>query len=400
MQELLLLLLPVAAASGWIAARRSPPAERGRCVNDTSPVYFRGLNHLLNEEPDKAIDAFVEMLEVDSDTVETHLALGNLFRRRGEVERAIRIHQNLIARPALTREQRSQALLELGQDYMRAGLLDRAENLFRELRETRLHVRQALQNLLVIYEKERDWQACLEVADQLESLGAARMSLQKSHYHCELAVLARAQGRVAEATAQLKKAQAIHRGCVRAGHIQAGMAAAQGDYRAALRLLKQTVAQDEDYLPEVLPEIVAAYRHLGELSELRTYLEQLVSAGPGRGAELALADLLREKEGDAAAAAYLVNRLAQRPSLTLLLRSVELNARLPDRESHLFLDGLRPHIRSLLDQSPLYQCAHCGFAARTLHWQCPSCRRWSTIKRKAGCEPEIRDVLEAGNEKQ
>jgi lipopolysaccharide biosynthesis regulator YciM len=164
-QELLLLLLPVAAASGWIAARRSQRQERGKCVNDTSPVYFRGLNHLLNEEPDKAIDAFVEMLEVDSDTVETHLALGNLFRRRGEVERAIRIHQNLIARPALTREQRAQALLELGQDYMRAGLLDRAENLFRELKDTRLHVRQALKNLLVIYEKERDWQACLDTAD-------------------------------------------------------------------------------------------------------------------------------------------------------------------------------------------------------------------------------------------
>ena len=124
MQELLLLLLPIAAASGWLAARRSERKPQKACVGETGPVYFRGLNHLLNEEPDKAIDAFVEMLEVDSDTVETHLALGNLFRRRGEVERAIRIHQNLIARPALTREQRAQALLELGQDYMRAVLED------------------------------------------------------------------------------------------------------------------------------------------------------------------------------------------------------------------------------------------------------------------------------------
>ena len=139
MQELLLLLLPIAAASGWLAARRSERKQQKACVGETGPVYFRGLNHLLNEEPDKAIDAFVEMLEVDSDTVETHLALGNLFRRRGEVERAIRIHQNLIARPALTREQRAQALLELGQDYMRAGLFDRAENLFRELKETKVH---------------------------------------------------------------------------------------------------------------------------------------------------------------------------------------------------------------------------------------------------------------------
>ena len=155
------MLLPLAAASGWLAARSSARKQEKQCVGETGPVYFRGLNHLLNEEPDKAIDAFVEILEVDSDTVETHLALGYLFRRRGEVERAIRIHQNLIARPALTREQRAQALLELGQDYMRAGLFDRAENLFRELKETKLHARQALNQLLFIYETERDWQACL-----------------------------------------------------------------------------------------------------------------------------------------------------------------------------------------------------------------------------------------------
>ena len=198
MQELLLLLLPVAAASGWLAARRSARKEQKACVGETGPVYFRGLNHLLNEEPDKAIDAFVEMLEVDSDTVETHLALGNLFRRRGEVERAIRIHQNLIARPALTREQRAQALLELGQDYMRAGLLDRAENLFREPKETKLHVKPALGHLLVIYEKESDWQSCLDTADQLESISGEKLGLQKSHYHCELAVIAKAEGRASD----------------------------------------------------------------------------------------------------------------------------------------------------------------------------------------------------------
>ncbi|HOP15008.1 MAG: lipopolysaccharide assembly protein LapB [Gammaproteobacteria bacterium] len=389
MQELLLLLLPVAAASGWLAARRSARKEKGECVGETGPVYFRGLNHLLNEEPDKAIDAFVEMLEVDSDTVETHLALGNLFRRRGEVERAIRIHQNLIARPALTREQRAQALLELGQDYMRAGLFDRAENLFRELKDTKLHVRAALKNLLTIYEKERDWQASLEVADQLESLTGERMVLQKSHYHCELALAAKAQGRVSEAQVQLKKALGVDRGCVRANHLQAQFAAVQGDYRGAIRILKQTVEEDADYLPEVLPEMLVNYRHLGELQELRGYLQEISAAQPGAGAELALAELLKEVEGESAAAVYLAAQLARKPSLTLLLRSIEMNARMPESQSVNFLDSLRPHIRRLLDQQPMYQCGHCGFSAKMLHWQCPSCRRWSTIKRKAGCEAEL-----------
>ena len=388
MQELLLLLLPVAAASGWLAARKSARRTTGPSGCETSPVYFRGLNHLLNEEPDKAIDAFVEMLEVDSDTVETHLALGNLFRRRGEVERAIRIHQNLIARPALTREQRAQALLELGQDYMRAGLFDRAENLFRELKDTKLHVKPALKNLIVIYEKERDWNACLEVADELESITGDKMMLQKSHYHCELALAARTEGRATEATAHLKKALSTFRGCVRANHLQAQFAAAQGDFKAAVRILRQTADQDADYLPEILPEIVANYRHLGDLQGLRVFLRETAGRQPGAGAELAMVDLLSEQEGEAEAVEYLAQQLAKAPSLVLLLRSIELNARLPDARSGDFLESLRPHIQRLLEERPLYQCNHCGFAAKTLHWQCPSCRRWSTIKRRSVCETE------------
>ncbi len=384
--ELLLLLLPIAAASGWWAARRSVRAEKGECVGDAGPVYFRGLNHLLNEEPDKAIDAFVEMLEVDSDTVETHLALGNLFRRRGEVERAIRIHQNLIARPALTREQRAQALLELGQDYMRAGLYDRAENLFRELRETRLHLRAALRNLLTIYEKESDWVSCLEIADQLESLSGEKMSLQKSHYHCELAESASVQGRAGDAAAHLKRALNADRDCVRATHLQAGIAAQQGDHKLAIRLLRQTAQQDVAYLPEVLPAIVSNYRSLGDLRGLRAFLTETAQAHPGIGAKLALADLIRETDGDAAASDYLSEQLAASPSLALLLRSIEMNSRLPDGQSPEFVEGLRPHIQRLLSDAPTYQCVHCGFAAKTLHWQCPSCRKWSTLKRRIATE--------------
>lgn len=382
------MLLPVAAASGWMAARRNQRKEKGECVGETGPVYFRGLNHLLNEEPDKAIDAFVEMLEVDSDTVETHLALGNLFRRRGEVERAIRIHQNLIARPALTREQRAQALLELGQDYMKAGLFDRAENLFRELKETKLHVKPALNNLLMIYEKESDWVSCLEILEQLEALTGKKRSLQKSHYHCELAVLAKSDGRASEAIGHLGKALAVLRGCVRANHLQAQFTAAQGDYKAALRLLHQTVEQEPAYLPEVLPEIVKGYRQLGDLPGLKAYLEQASDANPGAGAELALADLIREADGDAAAADCLAEQLEKVPSLALLLRSIEVNASLPDASSSQFAENLRPHIRRLLDARPQYRCAHCGFVAKTLHWQCPSCRQWSTVKRLSGLEPD------------
>ena len=156
-QDLLWLLLPLAAASGWLAARFEYRRNAAKQL-DLPSAYFQGLNFLLNEQPDKAIEIFIRVLEVNSDTVETHLALGNLFRRRGEVERAIRVHQNLIARPTLGKEQRSQALLEPGQDYFKAGLFDRAENLFLELAEIRAHSEQALALLRHIYQQEKEWE--------------------------------------------------------------------------------------------------------------------------------------------------------------------------------------------------------------------------------------------------
>jgi lipopolysaccharide biosynthesis regulator YciM len=182
----------------------------------------------------------------------------------------------------------------------------------------------------------------------------------------------------------LKKALNSHRGCVRANLLQAQFAADQGDYRAAVRVLRETAERDADYLPEVLPDIVANYRQLGDLKGLRGFLSDTAATHPGGAAVSPLADLIKEREGEKAAASYLAEQLAKAPSLSLLLRSIELNAGLPKSQSVRFLDSLRPHIHRLLEDKPLYQCGHCGFEAKTLYWQCPSCRRWSTIKRKVG----------------
>jgi lipopolysaccharide biosynthesis regulator YciM len=166
MIELLWLLLPVAAASGWYAASRN----RGEAARSLNADYFRGINYLLNEQPDKAIEAFIRILEIDSETVETHLALGNLYRRRGEVDRAIRIHQNLIARTNLDEEQRVEALFELGQDYFSAGLLDRAEDIFRELVQHEGFRERSLRQIILVYEQEGDWKRAEEAARDLEQV--------------------------------------------------------------------------------------------------------------------------------------------------------------------------------------------------------------------------------------
>jgi lipopolysaccharide biosynthesis regulator YciM len=380
MLELLWLLLPVAAASGWLVARRGQRRATGSVPAQRDPAYFRGLNHLLNEEPDKAIDVFVEMLEVDSETVETHLALGNLFRRRGEVERAIRIHQNLIARPALTREQRGQALLELGQDYMRAGLYDRAENLFKELHHNRQYQAQALRNLLVIYQQEKDWEACLKIAEELAPLSSDPLWMERANYYCELAAKELQFGHQGRAVALLRKALSLAKNCVRALHMQAEIAIRQEDWRDAIRLLKRAGELQPDYLPELLPPLVECHKRLDDLAGLRRYLETLLAEHRESCAALYLADVINELEGEAAAANFLGAEVSRYPSLRGLQRLAEFNSALPDSKASEVLDTLRTHLADLLRKRPGYRCTHCGFEAKTLHWQCPSCRSWGTIK--------------------
>jgi len=390
MQEIFWLLLPVAAASGWWAARRSAARDCKKTSQMTTPEYFRGLNYLLNEEPDKAIDVFVQLVEVDSETVETHLALGSLFRRRGEVERAIRIHQNLIARPALSREQRALALLELGQDYMRAGLYDRAENLFLELKEMKLHVRKALENLRTIYQQEREWNACLSVANELEELVPESLDLEEAHYYCELADEARAKNELDKAQQLLKKAVAANSECVRPVHMQAELAIEQSQCKRAIKLLRKTAEKDPDYLPEVLPEIVDCYHRLDQPDELRQYLSALISTSQYTGVALTMAELIRHTEGEQEASVFLGEQIAARPSLQSLLKLIEMNEALPNAQAVSMLYKVKEYMQRLLLERPAYQCTKCGFVASTLHWQCPSCRSWSTIRRKPEIEEKIK----------
>jgi lipopolysaccharide biosynthesis regulator YciM len=378
--ELLALLLPVAAASGWWAARRSAGKAKEICP-DRDPAYFRGLNYLLNEQPDKAIDVFIKLLEVDSETVETHLALGNLFRRRGEVDRAIRIHQNLMARPSLGREQRALALLELGQDYMRAGLFDRAESLFSELVEMGPHRERALSNLKEIYQQEKDWARCLEVARQLEAVSGQTHATEIAHYYCEQAEEAREAGDPSTAWALTRKALGVDRRCVRAGLLQAQMEQEEGNPKAAIRCYRQAIQQDPEFLPEALPGLLESCRQTGDREDLTIYLKGLYTQQYDSRVLLALADLVQQDAGDAAAERLVEEHLQQHADLVVLERFVALKQRAADAAGHRdTLDILQQLLRRLLEKQSAYHCSRCGFSARRLHWQCPGCKGWGTVR--------------------
>lgn len=253
------LLLPIAAASGWYLARRTAP----RPLPQLGPSYVKGLNYLLNEQPDKAIEVFLQMLEVDGETVETHLALGNLFRRRGEVDRAIRIHENLIARPALTSDQRWLAVQELGIDYMRSGLMDRAEGLFKELLEAKVQVRKALGHLMDIYQQEQDWDTAIACATDLRSRCGDDTRPMIAQFHCEKAERHLAHGDGEKATESLQEARFADPDCVRSNLMEGRLAMAAGRPAEALAAYQRIEKQDPDFLVEALPPLMLCYRASG-----------------------------------------------------------------------------------------------------------------------------------------
>ncbi len=386
--ELLFLLLPVAALSGWWIGHRSRPPSREVEVSEIPRDYIKGLNYLLNEQQDKALDLFIRMLEVDPDTVETHLALGSLFRRRGEVDRAIRIHQNLIARPTLNREQRAEALFELGHDYMRAGLFDRAESLFQDLIDSEPHTEQALVQLIDIYQQEKDWDKAIEVARKLENVSGRRLGPVIAQYYCELADQARRKGETARAVKMLRRALTVDRACVRASLAEGSLHMAAGNLKAAIRAYRHVEEQDPDYIGEVVEPLLECYRRQGRSHDMLDYLQQMLERHGGISTMLALAELIRQERGDEAAAEFITDYLRRRPSVRGMDRLIELhlaNSQGPGREE---LGILKEFTTSLLADKPVYKCQSCGFAGKTLHWQCPSCKRWNTTKPILGVEGE------------
>jgi lipopolysaccharide biosynthesis regulator YciM len=386
--DLLWLLLPVAAASGWMVGRRNR-GKTGSCSDSIlGPEYIKGLNYLLNEQQDKAIDVFIRMLEVNSDTVETHLALGNLFRKRGEVDRAIRIHQNLIARGSLSSELRNDAVLELGQDYMKAGLFDRAEGLFNELLEKNVHLSSVLPLLLDIYQQEKDWSSAIRIAEQMGIVAGQPARSIIAQFYCELAENARARDNIDEACQLLERAGEFNPYCARARLIRAVIARQQGDYRMALAAYEQVAERDIELLPEILDDMYTCHRELGTLPEMIDYLHRAVALYAGISPVLMLADIMSREKDDRAAAEFISGELGKRPSVRGLSRLIDLslvNSEGAARENLLILKNMTD---KLLENKPVYKCHDCGFCGKTLHWQCPGCKHWNTVKPIHGVDAE------------
>ncbi|AHE67336.1 lipopolysaccharide assembly protein LapB [Legionella oakridgensis] len=381
------LLLPAAAWSGWWVASRSYSIKGKRTSNHFSREYVVGLNYLLNEQPDKAVDVFIKLLEVDSDTVETHLALGSLFRRRGEVDRAIRIHQNLIARPQLSLLQRKEALMALGQDYMSAGVFDRAERIFTEVvelggnRETN-----SLHGLLAIYQQEKAWEKALDVIKKLEDSTGNSMHAQAAHYYCEMASQALKNGAYDKAYHAVKQALMVDKQSVRASLMQATLEMKGGRYKQAVRALKRVPEQDPEFLTEIIEPLVHCYRELNAMDECVHYLEQTLTEYPRASLIFVIGEHLRREKGIDFAIDFVSMQLSRHPSIRGLNRLICWHLESAHGKVREKLQMLYDITSKFLDNKPIYRCGQCGFGGKFLHWHCPSCKQWGRMKPIHGLE--------------
>ena len=373
------LLLPLAALTGWVVGRRGGQRHGDTQVSRLSSTYFRGLNYLLNEQPDKAIELFLHIAELDKETFETQVALGHLFRRRGEVDRAIRLHQGLVQRNDLSDQQRVLALLALGEDYMKSGLLDRAETVFTDLARIDERAPQALKHLLGIYQAERDWERAIDNATRYEEVTGEPMGKLVAPFECELAERHRANGELDAARAAIARAYQADAGSVRAGILEGRIEAGAGNPDAAIRAYERAARHDPDYLPEFLPSLLSCYGEVGDTAGARAFLAEMSEHYRGIAPVLALTGLIEAQEGAQAARDYLGRQLKDRPSVRGEAALIDLTLAV-GADSTATLHDLKHITDQLLVRNPSYRCTRCGFGARTHHWQCPSCKEWGTVK--------------------
>lgn len=371
-----LLAIPVAFALGWMASRY----DLNKLLSESANLprsYFRGLNFLLNEQPDKAIDAFIEVAKLDPETVELHFALGNLFRRRGETDRAIRVHQNLLSRNDLPVSERDHALFELGQDFLKAGLLDRAEETFHMLAEGD-YALDAQRALLTIYEIEKDWTKSIDTAARIEAMGAPRLTTEISQFHCELAQDALQRKSAELAAEHLRDALAVNPQNARAAILSGDTAAAAGDHRAAIEHWRRIETQNPAYLPLVADKLMKSYAALDRAAEGAELLTGYAQRYPSNDLLDVVYQYVAQLCGNDVAHALARSQMEKAPNLSGMLHLLDAQIAAADEPRRSELEMMRALVKQRTKNLPRYTCQNCGFRARLFYWQCPGCSGWET----------------------
>lgn len=388
MLSIVLLGASLAFAAGWYLAHWVARRRSRASSNELSSDYFRGLNYLLNEQPDKAIEVFLKLAEYNRDAVETHLALGSLFRRRGETDRAIRLHQHLVSRPGLSDELKTLCLMELGEDYMRAGLLDRAETLFSDLVAMQALAPAALRQLISIYQHERDWPKAIEHARELERIDGESAAALIAQFYCELAEQARQRDDYDAAREHLREAFKCENDAIRALLLSAELDMSEHHYDKAVATYEHALTVDVCFVPGVLAKLQDAYVKSRQTARAARFFDRLLERYNGISLVLARFRLYREQADEATALHFLTEQLRHRPSVRGLLVLLEDTMGQLNGEAQANFVILHDLMHQLSEGRLMYRCTRCGYGAKAHHWQCPSCKNWSTIRPVLGVANE------------
>lgn len=379
-------------AMGWLVAR----IDIKQLLLESRALpqsYFRGLNFLLNEQQDKAIEAFIEVTKANPEAVELQFALGSLFRRRGEVDRAIRVHQDLSERAELGAEQRTAALLELAMDYQKAGLLDHAEQILVDVAAraagSEAQQRETLMLLKQIYEQERDWRKAIGVADRLGAGGRSDGQQETANFHCELAVEAQTDG--SDAFAHLDAALAANPLCVRANLLRGEWLAAAGRHAEAIEAWQRIEAQNADYVGLMADQLLASYVALERADEGLAVLRRMQEQYPALDMFGALYRATLEKQGPRAAASMARADLKRHPTLVGLDRLFEAEMLAAGEQQQAELETVKTVVHAHASRLAVYLCSRCGFKARQFYWHCPACGGWETFPPRLTAEYETAD---------
>ncbi|MFL2482189.1 MAG: hypothetical protein ACJ0HZ_06305 [Woeseiaceae bacterium] len=364
----------ILAATGWALGYFGERDEQPPLNID----YLKGLNFLLNEQTDQAVDHFLKMVRVDDTTIETHFALGNLFRKRGEVYRAIKIHQNIIARPDITEEQRNQAFYSLAKDYLHAGLFDRAEVLFIRLNDKSEFTSESLKNLISIYEQEKEWSKAIEIAKKLNKLYYDdSLDMQISHYHCESAEEAIDEKNYDKAITRLNSVNSRNNKTLRIELIFAKLNAIQGYEKKAVDIYFNILKQNNYFVAEALPLVFNIFKNQNDLQEFDKKLNSVINQKPKISNLIAYTALASNIEYSKSIDNCIEDYIRSDEALSEFINVNDIfQSELDIKDSS--IKKIKHGLMVLANNNPRYQCNECGFSSQKLLWQCPSCKAWET----------------------
>ena len=371
-----LAIIPVAIILLWLLFRAKQSHKHQQST--LSSEYFKGLNYLLNDEQGKALDIFVKLVESNWETIDTHFTLGKIYRKNGEMDKAIKIHQGLIARPTLPERYRSKILLELGYDYLGAGWFDRAEGLFKEVLLQDEESKEARHNLILIYQQEKDWSKAIDIAVDLYSEAPEDIGPMVAQYYCELAGISKTKGDVKQLEIYADKALGYDSACVRASILLADQAMSAGQDKQAIQLYEGIEKQDAESIILVMNSLIKCHEDLATHDKLYDYLIGLQERHPQLFLQNYIATVLERLQGKQAAVDYLSAKIKHQPSLIGLQRLVAY------KESDVNADDVFSNLSSamtlLQKDSLVYRCQKCGFSTNTHYWLCPGCNHWGKVK--------------------